>query len=492
MEKRDAQVMDDTAYHVERSRATEPLFFRAPFPKRKDGAVPREFQHAGCEFALARDNCLIADEPGVGKTLQGILISNAIGAERTLVVCPASLRLNWAREINGWSNIPNVHAYVVQKASDGVSHEAPYVIISYDLLRNAHIHAAVLAIKWDHVILDEVHAVKDVKRNKRTKAIFDLRENTDARFTALSGTPSPNQPIEMYNLCRLLDWSTINFQSVDDFRNEYYDEGEGMVRGPVWDEKLQAKVSKVHWSTTVRNKPTNLADLQRRLRSKIMIRRLKEDVHKQLPSKQFHLVPLPMTSEIRSAMQHQGWAEVAKLYEMDPEHFEADLPIDGEVSTARRLLGEAKVGPVMAYIDDLLDSGVQKLVVSAWHSSVLAVVKAHLARYGLAYMDGKTGMGARQKAVEQFQNDPKIRVILGQTICLGEGWTLTQAQDVVLCEPDYTPGRITQMIDRIHRLGQGGSHVIAHLPIAPGTLDERIVATAVEKDRHIYQALDAR
>jgi SWI/SNF-related matrix-associated actin-dependent regulator 1 of chromatin subfamily A len=488
-------MMDDAAYHVERSRATEPLFFRAPFPPQKDGAKPREFQHAGVEFALAREHCLIGDEPGVGKTLQGILISNAIGAKRTLVVCPASLRLNWRAEIWKWSNLPNIMdlTYVVQKASDGVSTEANYVIISYDLLRNVHLLGAILDIPWDHIILDEAHAIKDVKRNKRTKAIFELRENTDARFTLLSGTILPNQPIEVYNTCRLLDWSAINFMSVEDFREEYYDLGGGMIRGPVWDDKLQANVSKVHWSESVRNQPTNLADLQRRLRSKIMIRRLKEDVHKQLPSKQFHLVPLPLTPEIKAALKHPGWEAATKLYDLDPGAFATKVDLFGEeVSTARRLLGEAKAGLVMRYIDDLLESGVQKLVVSAWHSSVLAVAKAHLARYGLAYMDGKTGMGARQKAVEQFQTDPKIRVILGQTAVIGEGHTLTAAQDVVLCEPDYVPGRITQMIDRIHRLGQEGSHVIAHLPIAPGTLDERIVATAVGKDRAIHLALDAR
>lgn len=484
-------MLDETSYHIERSRAIEPLFFRAPFPPQKDGAEPRPFQHAAAEFALARDHCLLGDEPGVGKTLAGILISNSIGAKRTLVVCPASLRLNWEVEVWRWSNLPNVSTYPVQKAGDGVSAEANYVIISYDLLRNPKIFEALVAIKWDHVILDEAHAIKSTDA-KRTRAIFALKERTKARFTLLSGTIIPNQPAECYSAIRLLDWSAINFQSLDDFRSEYYAEGGGMVRGPVWDEKLQANVSKVHWSEKVRNIPVNLDDLQRRLRSKIMIRRLKEDVHKQLPEKQFHLVPLSITSEMRAALQHPGWGTAAKLHEINPDDFASHIIPDGEISTARRLLGEAKAIPACKYVADLLDSGVEKVVVAAWHSSVLAIVKAQLSRYGLVYMDGKTGMSARQKAVDAFQTDPKIRVILGQTACLGEGHTLHASQDVVMIEGEWVPGRITQMIDRVHRLGQRGSHVIAHIPTVPGSLDEKIIAAAVEKGRNIHLTLDAQ
>lgn len=475
-------------YHVGRSRAIAPLFFEAPHPPQ---VKARAFQHAGVEFALARNHCLVGDEPGVGKTAQGILISNAIEAKRTLVVCPASLRLLWEREIWTWSNRPNVSTYPVQKKGDGINGGADYVIISYDLLRNPDIMAAIMALKWDHVILDEAHAIKSTDA-KRTRAICDpkLLPSVTGRFTLLSGTILPNQPSEVYNVARLLDWSCIDHASLDDFRNRYYALGGGMVRSPVWDDKIKANVSKLHWSDTVRNVPTNLDDLQRRLRSKIMIRRLKDQVHTQLPAKQFHLVPLSITAEMRTALKHPGWGQVATLHDMDPDGFDAHTMPDGEISTARRLLGEAKAEPACAYIIDLLESGVQKVVVSAWHSSVLSKVRAKLERYGLVYMDGGTGMTARQKAVEAFQDNPDIRVILGQTAVIGEGHTLVAAQDVVMIEGEWVPGRITQMIDRVHRLGQTGTHVIAHIPTVPGSLDEKIIAAAVEKSRNIHAALD--
>ena len=476
----------------DRSRATEPLFYRAPWARGRDGSEPREFQFAGVEYALARDHCLIGDEPGVGKTLQGIMVGNAIEAKRSLVICPASLRLNWEREIWRWSTTPNVSTYTILKAGHGVSDKAHYNILSYDLMRNKDILAAVLALRWDHVILDEAHAIKS-RAAKRTRAVIDEDKlpKVTGRFTALSGTIMPNQPIEVYSICRLLDWNAIDYMSEDDFREYYYGEGGGMVRSPHWREDLQANVNELHWSDKVRNVPRNLEELQRRLRTKIMVRRLKDQVHTQLPAKQFHLVPLAITPEMRAALKHPGWGLAEKLHEIDPTAFEAHVGVDGEVSTARRLLGEAKAIPGCEYVETLLDGGTRKLVVSAWHSSVLEVARGRLEKYGLVYMDGATGATARQKAVDRFQADDKVRIILGQGAVLGEGWTLTQAQDAVLLEPDWVPGRITQMVDRIHRLGQKGAHVQAHLPVVPGTLDERIVATAVEKDRNIYQALDA-
>lgn len=482
--------MSGSDYWVARSRATSPIFFRAPHPPQ---VVPRDYQLAGVEYALSREHCLIGDQPGVGKTAQGILLSNAMQAKKTLVVCPASLRLNWERECWAWSTIPNVLTYPVLKARDGVSDEADYVIMSYDLLRNPAIMAALLAQKWDHVILDEAHALKDPKGNKRTKAICapDMLPRVTGRFTMLSGTILPNQPIEVYNACRLLDWSSIDHMSLEDFREEYYGMGGGMVRSPVWDPEIGAKVSKVHWSDEVRNAPQNLDDLQRRLRSKIMIRRIKAQVLDQLPPKQFHMAPLEITPGIRLALKHPGWALASQLYDMDPTEFSASIPIDGEVSTARRLLGEEKVGPACDYVDELLAEGVEKLVVSAWHSSVLKIARERLQKHGLAYMDGSTSTVARQKAVDTFQQNPNVKVILGQTQVMGEGWTLTAAQDVVLLEPDWVPGRIEQMVDRIHRIGQTGAYVQAHLPVVPGTLDERVIATAIEKSKDIHAALDA-
>lgn len=478
------------AYAILQSRATKPLFYRAPHPA---SVEPHPYQLAGVEYALARDHCLIGDEPGLGKTCQAIMISNALGAKRTLVICPASLRLNWEKEIKMWSTVkPRPQVNVILSQKNGINKDFHYNVISYDLLRNLGIHNAIKAVEWDHVTLDEAHAIKDPKGNKRSNFICSVLPPITKRFTLLSGTPSPNQPIELYNMIRLLDHAAIDGMSVEAFREHYYDVGGGMINARTWDAVAKAYRFAPQWSNRVRNVPRRLDELQARLRSRVMIRRQKGEVLSQLPRKQFNLVPLAKTAEARAALAHPGWAAAQQLYDMDPAEFQAALPIDGEVSTARRLLGEAKVGPACDYVEELLLSGVNKVVVSAWHTSVLSVARERLSRFGLVYMDGGTSAVARQKAVDSFQSDPATRIILGQTMCLGEGWTLTEAQDVVLLEPDYVPGRITQMVDRIHRIGQKGDYILAHLPIFPETLDERIVATAIEKDRNIFLSLDAQ
>ncbi len=221
-----------------------------------------------------------------------------------------------------------------------------------------------------------------------------------------------------------------------------------------------------------------------------MVRRLKEQVLHELPERQWHLIPLVTTPEMRQALQHPGWGAAERMYEMDPEQFHRGAPIDGAISTARRELGEAKAPAVAAYARDLLEGGVEKLVISAWHRSVLDELRQQLSDFGLVYMDGSTSTANKQAAVDKFQEDPGTRVILGQTMPLGEGWTLHAAQDVLLAEPDWVPGRNDQVLERTHRIGQQGDYVLGHVPVVPGTLDERILGAAVEKDRGIYDALD--
>ncbi len=475
-------------YDVDRSRATTPLFYRAPYPA---AVGAREYQLSGVEYVLERRNALIGDAPGVGKTAQGIMVSNALGAKHTLVIVPASLRLNWQKEIWRWSSIPNVSTYVVGKSRDGVSLEASYVIVSYDLLRNPSILNALMMQRWNHMILDEAHYLKDPKGNQRTRAICasDLLPSVVGRITMLSGTILPNQPIEAYNAIRLLNWAAIDNASLEDFREHYYDFGGGFVRGPVVG-RDGVRRNDLHWSDRVRNVPRNLDDLQYRLRKHLMVRRLKEQVLSELPPKQWHPFPLTLTAEIRRALKHPGWKAAERLYDMDAHAFDRGVPIDGEIATARRELGEAKAPAVAEYIEQLLQEGVEKVLVGAWHHSVLKHLRERLGKHGLVFMDGATSNARKQAAVDQFQTDPRVKIILGQMIPLGMGWTLTAAQDAVFAEFDWVPGINEQFLDRLHRIGQAGN-VLGHVPVVAGSLDEKLLSSMVEKAEHIHLALDA-
>lgn len=488
IEKAEIPPLIENDFDIQASRALAPMFYRAPAPP---NMKPREFQLAGVEYALGRNHVIFGDAPGVGKTAECILLANALNFKRILVVCPASLRLNWAREINLWSDIPDVSVYTVLKSKDGVNPHANYLVISYALLRNEAVLNALMDVRWDNIILDECHAIKDPYGNRQTRPICapDLLPSVCGRYTLASGTLLPNQPIECYNAIRLLNWEAINRASLEEFRKYYYSEGGGFIRGFVTDPQTGVRSRKLHWSSKVRNQPQNLADLQYRLRKYLMVRRLKSEVMPELPEKSWHLFPLEVTSEMREALKHPGWNEASRMYELDEDAFDHGIPVDGAVSTARRLLGEAKAPGVADYVEELLLEGVGKIILGAWHRSVLEYLCERLKKYKFVYMDGSSTSRAKQRAVDRFQEEDDVQLIIGQTQVMGEGWTLTAAQDVVNAEPDWRPGVNDQLIDRAHRQGQRGA-VLGHMPIVLNTLDERIIGTVIKKDKSIHEAMD--
>jgi SNF2 family DNA or RNA helicase len=145
-----------------------------------DGINPRTgepfaylpYQKAGIEYGVSKDHCIIGDEPGLGKTIQAIGIANVTDARRVLVVCPASIRLNWQREVKEWSTLHRVKTNTILRGSTGVSPFANYTIISYDLLRNKGIHAALRAQEWDLGVFDEGHYLKTPDAQRTTKILI--------------------------------------------------------------------------------------------------------------------------------------------------------------------------------------------------------------------------------------------------------------------------------------------------------------------------------
>lgn len=489
------------SYRKKRSWATTPIFYEAPWPETCK-FVPSPYQHAGVEFRIQAQHGMIADAPGLGKTCEGVLTSNAMEAKRTLVLCPASLRLNWQREIWLWSNIEDVSTYPILKSSDGVSLKHDYVIASFDGLRNDGVFEALLDGWWDHCIVDEAHYLKNPKGNIRTQRTlghttvdgdeYDGVFDRCGSITLLTGTPMPNQPIEIYNAARLIDWSSIDEMSLESFRDYYYSEGWGFKTG--WHEVTLEDGSTVmrrgKHRAKVRNRPRRMPELQERLRGSFMCRRLKEQVLPQLPPKEWHLFPVVANRQIKRVTGGEAWKTAEKLYELNPEDFGEEIPISGEISTVRREIGEALAPMSVDYCEQLLSEGVEKLVVVAWHHSVLKFLRERLTKYGLVYMDGATSAHNKQNAVDKFQEHKGTRIILGQQQPLGLGWTLTAAQDVVFAEYDWVPGNNDQLLDRIHRLGQLGNRLLGHLLFVPDTLMEKMLNRITVKSRNIYDALD--
>jgi len=464
----------------ERSNLNEaPPGFSVPVPEFCE-LMP--FQIAGVHYAKDRSNCLIGDAPGLGKTIQAIALANLRGCKRVLVVCPANVRPQWARQIKIWSTLPRVVVYPVFKSSDGVHPTANYVITSFEVARDG-LWGTLRSYNWDLLVIDEGHYLKTPDA-ARTRALFGASRQSKCRYAgtggiseraeqivALTGTPLPNRPRECYTLANALDPSSVDWMNFNSFKDRFNPGGRDMDSGATWEYVAR------------------LPELNARLRCNFMVRRLKEDVLKDLPAKRYEIVPVELTGKIAMALHAE------KMLDFDEEEMlrRSGGKIDGAISTVRRQMGEAMAPAVLEHLLILLDGGVDKLVVFAHHHSVLAVLQQGMAKHGVLRVDGSTSARGKNQAVEKFKFDPRLKVFLGQmqSIATGTDGLQDVATHCVFAEQSWIFGENEQAVDRLHRMGQKGS-VLAQLMVAPGSISERILGRSISKGRTVQRALDAQ
>ena len=429
------------------------------------------FQNGTLRYALARTHCLVGDEPGLGKTPIALAYANEIQAQRVLIICPAAIRIQWARRVAEWSTIPwssrSIHTILV--GSHGIHPRANFQIISYDLARSDALGKALAALDFDLLILDEAHYLKTVDA-RRTRAIFGGGEQRTfaplvercKRVLALTGTPLPNRPREAYTLARSLCFDSIDWMSEDKFRARFNPSAMGTTPdGRIWVDERSGR----H------------AELQNRMRANFMVRHLKRDVMPQLQLPVYDVVVMEETRAIRQALDAES------LLDIDVENFDgADLALLGHVSVVRRQMGLAMAPSIAGYVKMLLDGGETKLVVFAWHIEVMNILERELARHHPVRVDGSTSAKNREHAIHTFMTDPKCEVIMGNLLSLGTGvdGLQTVSNHAIIAEPDWTPGNNVQACDRLNRGGQTRT-VMCDMMVAPGSIAEKILATAVRK-----------
>ena len=430
------------------------------------------YQRAAVAFGLPRPNVLFADEMGLGKTIEALGVINADPeARRVLIVCPASLKLNWARECEHW---------LVDRGPIGIAGKtfpagAQVVIVNYELLGKWE---AELEGPWDVLVADECHYVKN-KDAKRSKALFALRAR---RKLFLTGTPVLNRPVEL--------WTIVNYLEPDEF-DKFWDFA-ALYCDP--------KKNRFGWEF---NGATNLEDLHDRLRSTIMVRRTKAEVLPDLPPKRRQVIELA-SDHIASliAVETGAWQEhqrrlneLRAISRADTEQTEAELTAlrqgvntaFGELAKLRQATALAKVPLVVEHVKSILDEA-GKLVVFAHHR---AVIKELAEAFGDAAvtLKGDDDVAKRQAAVDRFQDDPTCRIFIGSITAAGFGLTLTASAHVLFAELDWVPARLTQAEDRTHRIGQKDSVLVQHL-VLQDSLDARMVGTLLKKQRVVDQVTD--
>lgn len=442
------------------------------------------YQKAGIKYGMTRDAVLIADQPGLGKTIQSIGIVNSMRRPKNvLVVVPATLRLNWQREIKKWL-VHDLSIGIVSSGSASSWVTDNVVIINFE---NVVAHKKRIdRRKWDVVIVDEAHRLKNQKA-KRTIAILGGERGANpiraTKRILLTGTPICNRPIELYPLVSYL--SPKHFGNFWRFARAYCD----------------AKQTSFGWNF---NGSSNLEELHQLLRKTVMVRRLKEDVLKDLPSKIREVVTLPsdkdtktITAEIEAHSRHQ--AAVKRLAEAEKNEGKTDrdkyleeiAAMKNEVEVLFADMSKARQDTALAKVPAIVDhlkSSEGPIIVFAHHKSVISALVDGLGKKDCAVVTGETPMEDRQGYVDGFQ-EGKYQYFVGNIHAAGVGLTLTRSSHVVFAELDWVPGNVEQCEDRAHRIGQKDSVLVQHV-VMDGSIDERIAKTIIAKQQTIDSALD--
>jgi len=419
------------------------------------------YQRAGAAFLVSRRRALLADDMGLGKSAQAIVACEAVGARTILVVCPASLRQNWAREFGRF----------------WFGEKAPTVrVLSYDTAaRTDWWEVTRQDGDFDAVILDEAHYLK-TKTAKRTKAIYGpkcdgvggLVERAKHVFL-LTGTPSPNNVSELWTHLRAVFPDAILGRNGKPMRYWQFvekfcvtvDNGFG----------IQIKGGK------------NLSDLKARIKP-FVLRRKKEEVLADLPPIRFDT--LPLEADLGALREAEANLPPGIAEALEKDGVAGLQAIAGHVATWRRLVGQVKVKPLAERILEELEGGLQKLVVFAHHRDVIDALDAILMRElsvpgarPVCRLTGDTPPTARQDLVDHFQKTKAARVFLGQIQAAGTGLTLTAASDLIFAETSWVPAENEQAAMRIHRIGQKNACLVRFATL-PGSIDE-LITKAVER-----------
>jgi len=506
------QVAEDSRTAFEDSRAASA---NITVPSRK-GLSYYPYQLAGVRWMMERPSVLLSDQMGLGKTIQILGFMNADETiKRVLVISPASLTLNWRDEAKHWLIKPTT-IQVLSHASQLPTAERMLAITNFEMLirgRGGNLHGALLSGAWDLIAVDEAHRLCNQHEAKISQAVLGtppkrLLNGTQTlpvpgilsramRRVLATGTPFKNRPREMWPLVHALD--------PEHFPNEY----DFMMRYCGGEEQ--------HRGRRKFDGASHLDELQDRLRSKsnagkgMMIRRLKSDVLPELPPKtrQIIALPVPKTAarlvnvELKSYARDRSDIEAAlanaDMMALRGLHIEYRSAVDklhaagkiafNRIAALRHDVGRAKAPVAVKHIINMLEGGLECVLVFAHHHDVIDCLVEGLAQYNPVKITGKESKQQKHAAVHKFQTDTSCRVVVGNIAAAGEGITLHRASTVVICELTFVPGQLEQVEDRAHRIGQRSAVLVQHL-VFDGSVDQRIVKILVEKTGMAEQALD--
>jgi SWI/SNF-related matrix-associated actin-dependent regulator 1 of chromatin subfamily A len=407
---------------------------------------PMEHQKEAIEKLVRNKKFILADDMGLGKTTSTIIASLETGAKKILIVCPASLKINWQREIANYSD-RSVYIAEGKKFSD----DHDFVIVNYDILKNFHDikekdKSEIMKINFDLVIMDEAHMISNPQA-QRTKIANDIASKSN-RVWLLSGTPMTSRPMNYYNLLNLVDspvamnWMAYAKRYCNGFQ---FSVGKRKV-----------------WNVTG---ASNLDELRERTSTHIL-RRLKEEVL-DLPEK----IITPVYLRLKSKDYEELMGEYFDWYDQNPEESSSLTIQFGKLMKVRKVIAQEKINNTIELAENIIEQG-KKVIIFTNFTDTLNQIYNHFGKSAV-YLDGSCSKFHRQNAVDEFQTNDKIKVFVGNLKAAGVGITLTSAEAVIMNDLSFVPAEHSQAEDRSHRIGQKNSTSV-YYPLFENTIEGAI------------------
>lgn len=450
-----------------------------------------QYQKDGAAWLAGKKVALLADDMGLGKSAQAIRAADIIGARRVLVLCPAIARINWLREFEKFGSLRREFRILAGKKArpdPGIS-----AVCSYDLAAGCIGENEF----FDVLILDEAHYLKslDAKRAKAVLGKTGLVHRAN-RIWALTGTPMPNHPGELWPLLFTFCRTPLSYYPFIEKYCSFLND---------------SKPSGGMFQITGANKA--LIPELKELLAPIILRRKKEEVLKQLPPITFahcyvepsdveieaqssliqYILPVDRRQELYDQLEKEKvvvdtvLGHVGVLGESGMKALEA---LAQSVSTLRKYLGLQKVKVVADMVtEELTNKAYDKVVIFAVHRDVIEGLRQRLRKFGAVTCYGNTDPKSRQQHVDSFQNNPKCKVFIGNIQAAGTAITLTAANQIVFIEQDWVPGNNAQAAMRCHRIGQERP-VFVRVCCVEDSLDEKIASILKRKTLDIIEIFD--
>lgn len=433
------------------------------------------FQKLGVEFFInSNGRAILADEPGLGKTLQALAYVAHQDIGRILIIVPASVKWAWYDEIKKWTKLKpfiidskmEMKVIPLYNPNDKTINDA--FVINYDILHK--FFSILTTVRWDCLIIDEFHYTKNI-RARRSKLTIQIAKRVPS-ILLLSGTPILNRPSELFTGLHMIDPIAWNnwFSYTQRYCHGHYG----------------------RWGYDYSG-ASNISELRNKI-ERYFLRRTKQEVLSELPPKRFVDIPFELDNDYRAEynLAIESFRDYLKdvKNKTDPEiakSLQAEKLV--RLGELRRITSMSKIVNAQEIINDIINNGSKIVVFSSYNKPLEQMYQIFEKQAVL--LTGKTSIEDRRKIIDLFQNNENIKIFFGGIRSAGVGITLTAASTILFLDFPWTPAEYNQCTDRCHRIGQKNSLLIYQI-IAKDTIDAKMIELLKEKQVIFNQLFDGK